>query len=206
MAWYDFLKGSLLPPNAPQLKTSDWEKDYYNRLKSIVEGRSPGYTKADLEKQYQMQKQQILPETQRIEKRGLINFARRGISGGPVNAFEQNLGQNELQQLIKARQLIEYQNKLLDLRRKMAALSGMGQVAGRKTNLQNRQKMLAYQQLYNQYQGLQNQLSQAMNIGGKVVMSAIMPGEDVSSLTSQGGNVLAPGAGTQSTYPMYRYG
>ena len=198
MAWYDFLKGSLLPPDVPQLKTSDWEKDYYNRLKSIVEGRSPGYTKADLEKQYQMQKQQILPETQRIEKRGLINFARRGISGGPVNAFEQNLGQNELQQLIKARQLIEYQNKLLDLRRKMAALSGMGQVAGRKTNLQNRQKMLAYQQLYNQYQGLQNQLSQAMNIGGQVVMSAIMPGE--------GGNVLAPGAGTQSTYPMYRYG
>ena len=198
MAWYDFLKGSLLPPDVPQLKTSEWEKDYYNRLKSIVEGRSPGYTKADLEKQYQMQKQQILPETQRIEKRGLINFARRGISGGPVNAFEQNLGQNELQQLIKARQLIEYQNKLLDLRRKMAALSGMGQVAGRKTNLQNRQKMLAYQQLYNQYQGLQNQLSQAMNIGGQVVMSAIMPGE--------GGNVLAPGAGTQSTYPMYRYG
>ena len=195
MAWYDFLRGSLLPPKVPQLQTSDWEKNYYQRLKDIVEGRAPGYTRADLEKQYQMQKEQILPETQRIEKRGLINFARRGISGGPVNAFEQNLGENELQQLIKARQLIEYQNKLLDLRRKMAALSGMGQVAGRKTNLQNKQKMLAYQQLYNEYQQLQNQLAQAMNIGGQVAMTAAMPEVGLPAM-------IGKTATQQSYYPI----
>ena len=185
MAWYDFLKGSLLPPDVPQLQTSNWEKDYYQRLKDIVEGRAPGYTKADLNRQYQIRKEQMLPEYQRIEKQGLVNFARRGISGGPVTAFEQHLGESELQQLMRARQLIEQQNRLLELRRKMAALSGMGQVAGRKTNLENRQKMLAYQQLYNEYQNLQNQIGQALNIGGQVAMTAAMPEVGLASYGMQ---------------------
>lgn len=138
---------------APEYEMSPEQREYYGYLNKILSGDMPAYSAQDKARIYQTQKEEMLPEYERIRKEQQSRFSRRNIEGGPVEAFEQRLGEHQITRLQKLRQAIEEESRRIDEARKMAALQGMGQIGSQisQANYQN-----AMQNYYQQQQALGN--------------------------------------------------
>ena len=148
-------------PKTPQYKPSQWEQDYYKRLEGILGGTDPSFS---TEGQYQLAKDKLLPEYERLRKEGNINLARRGIEGGPEIGFERKLGENQLRDLTNLRRQIEG-----DLRNlKLLALRGMGQLGQGRSQAEYSQQMADFQARMQQYQQMQESMTGLIDVGGQM--------------------------------------
>lgn len=149
-------------PSMPKYKPSEWETDYYNRLKSMVEGNSP---LLNTENKYQLLKDQMQPEYERMQKEYDIYSAQRGIQGGPQQAFRQGISEDQMQKLLQARrQLEEYKTQL-----QMAAQQAMGQLGSTRSAAESQYAMTGFESAMQQYQLLQQQLADLMGTSGSLL-------------------------------------
>lgn len=148
-------------PKTPKYQPSQWETDYYNRLRGILEGTDTSF---NLESQYQLAKDKLLPEYERLRKEGNINLARRNIEGGPQVGLEQSLATNQYNQLANLRR--ELQGQLENLR--YGALQGMGQLGTARSQAEYGQRMADFQARMAQYQETQNALAGLIGTGANM--------------------------------------
>ncbi len=163
------------PPSVPKYQPSAWEREYYRRLQEILEGKSPLFTQADIERQYRMRKERMLPEYERVRKEAGVRFARRGIEGGPVTGFETRLGERQLQDLMRMRQMIEEETRRLEEQRKMAALQGLGGLGRARSAEESRRAMAGFETQMRRYQALQEALADLMGVSGSYAYEQAFP-------------------------------
>lgn len=153
---------------APKYEMSAPQQEYYKRLQDILEGRSEGFGRADIEREYMGFKERMLPEYSRIRKEQMERFAGRGIQGGPQIEFERKLGEAQIDDLIRARRQIESETRKLEEQRKMGALQGLGRLGEVQTQTEFQQAMIEYQKQ-------QQALADLMGMGGSLAYEMAMP-------------------------------
>lgn len=179
-------------PKTPEYKPSQWETDYYNKLKGILEGTDTSF---NLEGQYQLAKDKLLPEYERLRKEGNINLARQNSEGGAQVGLEQSLATNQYNQLANLRR--ELQDQLQNLR--YSALQGMGQLGTARSQAEYGQQMTDFQARMTQYQEMQNALAGLMGTGAN--MAYDMYGSQTNPSTSYSSTTF----GIQPRYKSYGY-
>ena len=197
--------GSLFneTPKMSEYTPSAWEQDYYNYLKDIREGTSP---LLNVENRYKLLKEKMQPEYKRLQKEYDIYSARRGIQGGPQQAFQQGMAEDQLTRLMQIRNELEESKRQLQL----SAAQSMGQLGSTRSAAESQMAMANFQAALQQHQQLQDALGQLVGTAGSMAYEQYFPQQSYEDLyyqllRNQPLTVFKPQMGTSYRMPSPTY-
>ena len=161
------------PPKAPKYKPSEWETEYYDYLRDIRSGKSPLLS---TESRYKLLKEKMQPEYKRLQKEYDIYSARRGIQGGPQQAFQQGIAEDQLTRLMQYRKELEESKRQLQL----SAAQSMGQLGTSRSAAESQRAMANFQAALQQYQQLQSALGQLAGTAGSFAYGQAFPQQNMA--------------------------